>query len=441
MKERFLEYISREKLCESNDPLLVAVSGGLDSVVLLDLLVKCRFEVGVAHCNFMLRDAESDDDENFVRNLAIKYSLPFYSIQFNTENYAEKRGISIQMAARELRYEWFEQVRGEKKYRFIATGHNRNDQVETFFINLTRGTGIRGLSGIDPSNGNLIRPLLFATRDSIEEYALKCKLQHREDSTNKEVKYSRNQIRHLILPELKKLNPRFEETMLENIEKLRDVESVYLHALSRIGKKLLKEMGNYKTISISDLKKLVPLKPYLWEILREFNFSGQQLNDIIGTLDGIPGKVFLSKSHRLIRDRDELIITKLTEKVTDLFYIENENEPLLEPLRLRFNRKIRDSGFSIPRDNDLACLDADKVSFPLILRRWRKGDYFHPLGMDHLKKLSDFFIDNKMSLVEKENCWILAMGRSIVWVVGRRIDHRYRVTEKTTEVIEIELIK
>lgn len=441
MKERLLEYISREKLCESNDPLLVAVSGGLDSVVLLDLLVKCRFEVGVAHCNFMLRGAESDDDENFVRNLAIKYSLPFYSIQFNTENYAEKRGISIQMAARELRYEWFEQVRGEKKYRFIATGHNRNDQVETFFINLTRGTGIRGLSGIDPLKGNLIRPLLFATRNSIEEYALKCKLQHREDSSNKEVKYSRNQIRHLIVPELKKLNPRFEETMLENIEKLRDVESVYLHALSRIGKKLLKEMGSYKTISISDLKKLVPLKPYLWEILREFNFSGQQLNDIIGALGGIPGKVFLSKSHRLIRDRDELIITKLTEKVTDLFYIENENEPLIEPLRLRFNRKIRDSGFSIPRDNDLACLDADKVSFPLILRRWRKGDYFHPLGMDHLKKLSDFFIDNKMSLVEKENCWILAMGRSIVWVVGRRIDHRYRVTEKTTEVIEIELIK
>jgi tRNA(Ile)-lysidine synthase len=438
MFEEFLAFNREHHLFEEDDRVLLAVSGGIDSVVMLDLFMKTSITAGIAHCNFLLRDEESETDELFVKNLASTYHVPFYSIRFNTAEYAESKGISVQMAARELRYEWFENTRSLYGYQSIALAHNKNDQVETFLLNITRGTGIRGLTGIKPLLGHLIRPVLFASRKDIEQYAVKEKLHYREDSSNLTTKYTRNRIRHIILPEFNQMNPTFENTIIETMGRLKDVEQIYLRTIEEKKKELMTHEGDFCKIDIGKLKLLEPARTYLFEFLREFGFSLQQIDDIIASLDAGPGKQFISATHRLVRDRDSLIISELkNDDPGQIYYIEEDMREMNEPLRLRIKSRDTTGEELISTDPDIACFDTDQVLYPLIVRRWRQGDYFYPFGMNAMKKLSDFFVDQKFSLFDKENTWLLVSGNKIMWVIGKRIDHRFRVSSRTRRILEI----
>ncbi len=441
MFDKFLNYIHDHGLFRPDDRVLLGISGGIDSMVMLHLFIRAKCNVGIAHCNFQLRGDESEGDEAFVRQTAEALKIPFFSRRFDTSEVARHKGISIQMAARELRYDWFENIRSDSGYHAIALAHNRSDQVETFLLNISRGTGIRGLTGIKPTSGFLIRPLLFASRSNIEQYSAEQKIEYREDSSNRTIKYSRNRIRHVMIPEFLHVNPRFEETVEETIVRLREVEQIYLSAIDEKKNNLLKQEGSFYTLNISELMNLKPLRTYLFEFLRGFNFSQQQIDDIIESLQASPGKQFITPTHRCLRDRDHLIITEYSDTGDEKqYYIEEDVREVTHPLRLKlFVRKAQPDEKFIT-DTCTACFDADQVLFPLILRKWRRGDYFYPFGMDSLKKISDFFVDNKFSLFEKESTWLMVSGNKIMWIIGKRIDNRFRVTSRTTRILEIHLL-
>jgi len=437
----YKEYIIKKRLFTQNDKILLTVSGGIDSVVMLDLFIKSGFTCGIAHCNFNLRADESNKDEQFVKKLAEHYHLPFYNISFNTEEYARINNISLQMAARALRYTWFSEIKEKHHYDYIATAHNKNDVVETFLINISRGTGIKGLTGIKPKTDKIIRPILFATRNQIEIYCKENNLQFREDSSNVSIKYKRNKIRHQVIPVLEEINPNFCQTVIENIDRIKQVYQIYQASIKEKMQEIISENSENLTFEIAKLKQLKPLSTYLHEFLSPFNFSQQNILDIIEALDGIPGKQFLSSTHRLVKDRTHLIITKISKESFNRFYIEEGTTSIINPISLKFKVFENSADFKIPVDLNFAFLDYDLISFPLIIRKWQKGDYFHPLGMANLKKVSDFFIDNKLSLIEKGNIWILASENKIVWIVGKRIDDKFKITNKTKQIFEIELIK
>ena len=407
--------------------------------MMLDLFVKSGFTCGIAHCNFKLRGNDSDDDMFFVKNLAEKYNLPFYSASFNTEEYADINRVSIQMAARMLRYEWFEEIRTEKEYDFIATAHNKNDAVETFLINLSRGTGIRGLSGIPIVSGQIIRPLLFLEREEIEEYARLESIPWREDSSNAQTKYARNKIRHSVIPSLKELNPNIIKTMAENISRLKDVEDIYLHALENTRKDLVIKDGKFTWISIKGLKMLDPVNTWAFELLKDFDFTAHVTNDIIKNLDAEPGKQFLSPTHRLVKDRNRLIIHPIKEMDMKRFYIEDPSMDIYDPVNINLSIIPGKSFYEIPRDTSIAWLNLDLLEFPLMIRKWEAGDYFMPLGMKNMKKISDFFVDRKISIPEKENIWLLISGDKIAWVIGQRIDERFKITAHTERILQCRL--
>jgi tRNA(Ile)-lysidine synthase len=435
----FKSYIVENRLCSADDRILVTVSGGIDSVVLLDLFRKAKFFCGIAHCNFKLRGEESDKDELFVKELAQHYEIPYYSKSFETSEYAEMNNLSIQMAARELRYEWFEELRHEQDYDLVATAHNKNDILETFLLNLARGTGIHGLTGIKNKSGIIIRPLLFASREEIHNYALTYSLEWREDSSNSSLKYSRNKVRNQILPLFDQLNPKFTSTMSENIKRLSETEEIYNQAVQKKKQELLtKETDNFY-ISIEKIKSLSPLKTWLYELLQDFTFTAHVVSDIIDSLEGNPGRQFYSKTHRLVKDRDKLIIQALKPTSLKKYYIEDPYREVLEPVSLDMDVIPMKKDFRLPKDSLVACLDLDKLDFPLIIRKWEQGDYFRPFGMKNMKKLSDFFIDLKLSIPEKENIWLLTSGPEIIWVIGIRIDDRFRVGPETKKVIRITL--
>ena len=438
MLTRFIDYITNNHLLNPEDKILLAVSGGIDSMVLLNLFAKTGFEMGIAHCNFQLRGLESDEDEDFVSKVAAKHTIPYFSKKFDTAEYARDLGVSIQMAARELRYLWFEEVRLAKNYDYIALAHNKNDVIETFFINVSRGTGIKGLTGIRNKQNKIIRPLLFATRREIEEYCSENKIQYREDSSNISTKYSRNKIRHHIIPEFEELNPGFYRTMYETIERLSEAEKIYAKAIEEKRKEVVIETREKVLIDIAKLKNLHPSATYLFEFLKPYQFPRQIIPGIIDALKGIPGKQFLSPTHRLIKDREHLIITEISMEEPKRFYIDDSTTSLTHPISLLLKRISRTSDFIIPPYPNIACIDYDKLNFPLMLRKWQKGDYFQPLGMDNIKKISDYFVDKKLSLPEKENTWILFSGAKIVWIIGQRLDDRFKVTEKTKEILQIE---
>lgn len=439
MLNRFQSFILENSLCFANQKILLAVSGGIDSVVMLDLFVKSGFTCGVAHCNFKLRGNDSDDDMFFVKNLSEKYNLPFYTASFNTEEYAEINRVSIQMAARMLRYEWFEEIRTEKEYDFIATAHNKNDAVETFLINLSRGTGIRGLSGIPIVSGQIIRPMLFLEREEIEEYARLESIPWREDSSNAQTKYARNKIRHSVIPSLKELNPNIIKTMAENISRLKDVEDIYLHALENTRKDLVIKDGKFTWISIKGLKMLDPVNTWAFELLKDFDFTAHVTSDIVKNLDAEPGKQFLSPTHRLVKDRNRLIIHPIKEMDMKRFYIEDPSMDIYDPVNINLSIIPGKSFYEIPRDTSIAWLNLDLLEFPLMIRKWEAGDYFMPLGMKNMKKISDFFVDRKISIPEKENIWLLVSGDKIAWVIGQRIDERFKITPHTERILQCRL--
>jgi tRNA(Ile)-lysidine synthase len=435
MLKRFKEFIKQENLFAKNQKILVAVSGGIDSVALCYLMHEAGCHFGIAHCNFQLRGKESDGDEKFVKQLSLKFHVPFYCKDFNTQKFSEEKKISVQMAARDLRYAWFEEIRKKYNFDYIAVAHHQDDEIETFFINLIRGTGIAGLHGIKSKAGKIIRPLMFANRKEIEEYVSKNKIRFREDSSNSSLKYLRNQVRHQLIPQLKKMNPEIEETIKSEISRIRKVEIVFYRSVEEKRKTIEKKEGSIIKFDIKKLLSLENRELYLFEFLKPYGFSGDIIEKISEGLKAESGKQFFSTTHRLIKDRSFLILSLSTTEISRWkFIITDGYKELKDPVHLKFRTENISRKFKLLKDKNIAMFDHEKLAFPLTLRKWRSGDFFYPFGMKGKKKLSDLFTDLKLSLYDKENVWLLCSGNDIIWVVGYRSDERYKVSKDTKKV-------
>jgi len=437
MLNRFVDYLNEQKLCKEEDHILLAVSGGIDSVVMVHLFKEAGYDCTIAHCNFQLRGEDSDLDEAFVRELSAFLEMPFFTKHFHVDEVARSKGISVQMAARELRYEWFGELLVDESLDLVATAHNRNDSVETFFLNLSRGSGIRGLKGISPSRGKIIRPLLFATRPQIESFQKGHKIEFREDSSNQETKYQRNKIRHDVLPVMEQINPGFMEVMEGNMVRLGEVSKIYEHSIQRIRTDLFEEKQGKITIHTEKLRALSPLRTWLYELFSPFGFTRMQCEGIEKIMNAGPGRQSISTTHRLFKDRDKMILVPAGTKTFERFYLDDPEKHSSLPFPMDMEVLERMELETIPDDPNTACLDLDEIQFPLVIRHWMHGDYFFPLGMEQSKKLSDFFVDEKVSVPEKDRTWIMASGKKIVWIMGYRIDHRFRITPKSSRVLRL----
>lgn len=437
--KEFRRFLNRQCCVRNQEKILVGVSGGADSMALLDLLMHCKNEIIVAHCNFQLRGKASDGDEVFVREYCKSKNITLFSTKFNTVAYAQKNSISIEMAARDLRYEWFNWLCAEHSIRWIAVGHHLDDNVETFFINLLRGTGIRGLSGMNPVSGNVIRPLLFTTRTAIVEYCTNISIHYREDDSNNDASIIRNKIRHQVLPLLKSINPSFIATMEENMKLLHESDEFIYSEIQKNKKHLIVEEDGVLLISIKDINQFKSRRVVLYELLKEKGFSSSQIADITHSLDGESGRQFLSKDYRLVRDRYNLVLMERGEFSNGEFYINKDESCINNPFECKIRTFKKNTDFRFSKDQNLIHIDADLVEFPLTIRRWKQGDTFRPLGMINYKKLSDFFIDEKLSVVEKEQVWLLTSNDEIVWVIGHRIDDRFKISTKTHTILELSL--
>jgi len=446
MLQAFKTYIKKEKLFVPGEKILLAVSGGMDSVAMAELFCRAKYSFGIAHCNFQLRGEESDEDEVFVKDFAKKLKVPCYNRQFFTTDYADEHRLSTQMAARELRYNWFNELLTKEGYSFLATAHHLNDQVETFFINMLRSTGIAGFHGILPKQGKIIRPMLFSSREEIEEFIKKNKLVYREDRSNQEIKYLRNKIRHELIPVLAEINPGFSNILTENIYRIREAEKIFRDTVDNARNSIVRKKKERTLLSINEIKKLSPVTTWLFEFLCPFGFNYSVAKDVSEALNEEAGKQFYSPTHRLIKDRNDLIITPLESgkkagAEETGFQIPENTSRLKNPLNLRMKTLVKNHDFKVDVSPVVANLDLQKVTFPLTLRKWQHGDVFHPFGRDHKKKLSDFFTDSKFSINDKENAWILCSGEKIAWIVGYRIDNRFRITAKTKQVLQIKWVK
>jgi len=433
VKDRFLKHLEGLGLQPGGDRLLLAVSGGLDSMVMLHLFQACGFLVGVAHVNFQLRGEESESDEQFVKNWCAVHNIPFFVQRFQTNNYAMEEKMSIQMAARELRYSWFEELLEKERFRYVATAHHLNDSIETVLINLVRGTGIEGMTGIPVINGNRIRPLLFASKSEIEDYAAEKGITWREDSSNLTDNYQRNFIRHQIIPALKKINPALEDTFRDTVSRIRSELTILHHDLEGWKKENWKKEGEIIRIRKNGLQPdQGPAR--LWHCIKPFGFSYAQCEDILRALYGQSGKQFLVSDYKLVVDRDFLVITPGKNNLEEVVIEMKQEDAVLGSYQMLVKPTLELTPSSNP---DNATLDADKLTFPLIWRKWKPGDYFFPLGMTHRKKISDFLIDNKISVGEKDLVTVIEAGGEIVWVVGHRIDNRYKITPQTKNVLSL----
>ena len=442
MQEKLEAFVSENNLFCKNDRILIALSGGVDSVVLAHLMLKANYDIALAHCNFHLREEESNRDEAFVRSWAEKNGVRLFVKEFDTFAYMKENKLSLEMAARDLRYQWFDSLLKEYGFSYLATAHHLDDSIETFFINLLRGTGIAGLHGIQAKNDKIIRPLLFATREEILSYAKQNSISYVEDSTNSETKFTRNKIRHNLFPILKELNPNFEFALKKDIEHLRDTEFVFRREIEKVKQEIIEKEKDVFKIKIERLQELTPLNIYLYEILSEYGFNETHINDILLCLSENSGKQFFSKTHRLLKDRQYIFIDKIKdESKNDFFLINQEQGSLIYPLRMQME-VMRDLKFvNISKSKNIAMLDFDLLKFPLVLRKWRQGDSFVPFGMKKEKKLSDYFTANKYSLIDKENQWILCSEEKIIWIVGERIDDRFRISNTTKNILKIEVEK
>ena len=415
-----------QKIFTEKDSILVAVSGGIDSVVLLHLLKQEKLTIAVAHCNFSLRAKESDADEAFVKRLAKNYKIPFFTKKFNTKKVAKEQSISTQMAARELRYTWFSALAKENGFTKIVVAHHADDQMETVLLNLTRGTGISGFTAMNAQNGLIARPLLSLSRKDIESYAKKHTLKWREDASNAKDKYARNRIRHKVMPVLKELNPSLLATFSNSRNRLQNVQVVFEKAKSDFLVKAAFD-GGWKFKITKDSNSLALLS----EILFDFGFTHDAIDKIIQSASSESGKIFLGQNCRLLKNRNEWLLTPNMALEEEILIAENES--ISSPILLKTEVQAM-KGYKISKEKTLAQLDASKLKFPLKLRKWKQGDWFIPFGMRGKMKLSDYFINQKFSLLEKENVWILASGNDIVWIVGHRVDQRYAIGEKTKKV-------
>lgn len=431
MIDEFRKFIFENNLINAGDKVLLAISGGIDSMAMAHLFLRCGFPVGIAHCNFSLRASESDKDEEMVRQFALDNKIPFYTTRFETKAFAKKKRLSIQMAARELRYKWFEEIRSTNGYNSIAVAHNLNDNIETLLINLTRGTGLAGLAGMRPLNNNIIRPLLFATRQTIQTYLEQNNIVFREDRSNADTKYIRNKIRHKVLPVLKEINVSIETTLNETVERFSGYNEIVSEYITRLRGILSEEKENLVTFNVSLLKSHIHNKVVLFELFKPYGISNALLSDLVKVIYGKTGGMIIADSFRIIKNRNEIIVSD--EKFhNEASYTINNKEALCSfpGISSARNVNITDT-FEIPSDPYIACIDADKVLYPLKIRKWRSGDYFYPLGMNQKKKLSDYFVDHKYSKFDKENIFILESDGKIVWLVGDRIDDRFKITANT----------
>ncbi|HEX8378402.1 MAG TPA: tRNA lysidine(34) synthetase TilS [Pedobacter sp.] len=435
--DRFKSFITLHKLFNPSEKVLLAVSGGKDSVLMTHLFNDAGFNFGIAHCNFKLRADESEEDERFVKNLSLALGVPYYHTNFDTGKVAKANEVSIQMAARDLRYNWFETIRNNFDYDYIAVAHHQSDATETILLNLVRGTGIAGLHGILPKRDKLIRPLLFLNREEIDGIVNACQLPFREDSSNSATKYARNKLRLEVIPKLKELNPTIEDTFEKNSRKFKELEDFLNIQIETFRNDLFQPADNGKIrIKLEDLKKLNPQMLLLYELFKPYNFSETVLKDLTYAWDGQPGKVFESPTHRLLLDREFLILNKITETNSDETLIQqSETIVMWNNLRLTI-AKIDLIDAEIVGGADQAFFDSELLQFPLKLRHWFKGDYFYPFGMKGKKKLSDFFTSLKIPLTEKNKIGILENGNGdILWVVGYRMDDRYKVTSHTKNLL------
>ncbi|UBZ13941.1 tRNA lysidine(34) synthetase TilS [Flagellimonas marinaquae] len=431
MVQKFKEHVAAAMPFLNGKKLLLACSGGLDSVVLAHLCKALKFDFALAHCNFSLRGTESDGDEDFVRELASTFEIDVYVKQFDTEQYAEEQRLSVQMAARELRYKWFDELLQSKRYHYVLTAHHADDSLETFLINLSRGTGIEGLSGIPQVNGNVVRPLLPFSRNEIIEYAKSESIQWREDSSNASVKYLRNKIRHEIVPGIKELNPTFLQNFQHTQHHLRQINDLVNNHLNELKSKLFQQRKDKVQIKIAELQKLQPLDAYLYGLFNGYGFS--EWSDVKDLLAAESGKQVFSKTHRLIKDRQSLILAKIERKESEAFEIHSDKAIDELPIKI----SLEDVETFEKQGQNVVFLDKEKLNFPLVLRNWKKGDYFYPFGMKGKKKLSKFFKDEKMDLISKEKQWLLCSGDDIVWIVGRRADERFKVDDSTMKILKI----
>ncbi|WP_373057533.1 tRNA lysidine(34) synthetase TilS [Zunongwangia sp. H14] len=413
--------------------LLLAVSGGIDSVVLAYLCKNAKLDFAIAHCNFNLRGTESDGDEDFVIDLADELEVEIFTQNFDTEAFAEEAGISIQMAARELRYDWFKELQTTLNFEYLLTGHHLNDNLETFLINLVRGTGLEGLSGINAERENMVRPLLDFSRKEIEAYAHEKHIKWREDSSNISTKYLRNKIRHDVVPVLEELNPQLLQSFKQTQLNLKESEALVEDYMSLIYPKVIKKNQFGYELDIDFLKKIPNTKAVMYQLLKTFGFT--EWDDVYNLLNAQPGKMVFSNEYRLIKDRETLILTEINHLEDKIYKVAEGEEMVMLPMgRIALTEagKMDDS----PNSSRIF-VAKEKLKFPLSIRKWKTGDFFYPFGMKGKKKVSDFFKDKKMSLPEKERTWLLCSGEDIVWIINYRADDRYKITSETTTILRI----
>jgi tRNA(Ile)-lysidine synthase len=400
--------------------------------VLTHLCKEAGINISLAHCNFNLRGKESDEDENFVLNLGDAMGTDVFIESFETEAYAREKKISIQMAARELRYHWFEELRETLQFDHVFTAHHANDNLETVLINFVRGTGLEGLTGIPASNGYIIRPLLPFSRKEIEDYARNAHIKWREDSSNESNKYFRNKIRNQVIPLLEELNPQLLESFANTRKHLEQSSLLIEDYISAIFPRIAKEEDYGYRFKIKMLRTVPNLRAVMYELFKSFGFT--EWDDVHGLLEAHPGKIVYSKTHRLIRDREDLLLTTIPSEVDKRFGISEEEEVVMLPIGT-FQLEEVDEISEVAKN--AIFVDKKKLQFPLEVRKWETGDYFFPFGMKGKKKLSKFFKDEKLSLPEKENCWVLQSGGSIVWVIGYRPDARFAISDDSKSILRI----
>jgi len=450
MFQAFQQYINRCALIAEGDRLILALSGGIDSMVLADLLLKVKVDFVVAHCNFHLRGEESDGDERFVREFAERNGIQCFVKHFDTEQYAAEQGISIEMAARDLRYVWFEELRQQLGYDKIAVAHHADDQAETFFINLLRGAGLRGLKGMQPQNGAIIRPLLWASREQIHQYAVENQILWREDHTNAESIYLRNKIRNQLLPIFDVLHPEARQGLYKSLEHLSAENELYRELLKEKLSQIVEEQDAVSVIARRNDEAIQINKSFhvsldcfaalamtqreqlLFEWLRQYGFNTDQCRFIFEAMETGIGNKYCSPTHQLVIGRNELQLSEIKSVSDEEIQIEIGEEEIISPIHLRFSQFEKSADFIIDKSPNVAMLDADRIQFPLTLRHWRHGDRFYPLGMKGSKLLSDFFVDQKFTEAQKQSVFLIVSANDdILWVVGHRIDDRFKLTNGT----------
>lgn len=447
MVQKFKEHVKNKNLFSINDKLLLAVSGGVDSVVLCELCKQAGIEFEIAHCNFQLRGEESERDEKFVIEMGKKYEVKVLVKKFDTEVYAKENKISIQEAARGLRYEWFEELLTPDPIAIgsnfptpnhLLTAHHADDNAETIAMNFFRGTGLHGLTGIPIKNGNVIRPLLIFSKEEILEFNNKNELEFVEDSSNQSSKYTRNLFRNEIIPAIAKVFPQVKENLLDNINRFGEIEKLYKLSVAELKKKLVKEKGAEWHIPIKQLMGF-DNRALIYEIIAEFGFNEKQIAEVIKLAASESGRYIDSPvfQYRIIKHRHWFIISPIQSTVAATIVIDQQMPSVL--FEKGFLKIEKATNQKQNKDNSVAIIDASQIKFPLLLRKWKQGDYFYPLGMKKKKKLSRFFIDQKFSKSEKESMWVIEMNKKIIWLVGYRIDDRFKITDKTTSNLILSL--